>query len=186
MTDPSGTFTQLRQRVAHHQRLRADAEGARAVMLDERPNALVTVTDEEMAEFDEEVARLARAVDRADAHLTLLLPALAAAEAAEAGVDDRVKAAAMAQQDRVNVASTSGAFGRGAAAVVSITLKAAALPERPTNPRLFDELPAPRYARDDAKWWAAREQRERDERAARRAAASGQPGSADLSVFKGR
>ncbi len=186
MPDHHDSSTDLRRRIAHHRRLRADAEGARAVMLDERPNALVTVTDEEMSEFDDEMARLARVVDRADAHLAVLQPALAAAEAAEAGGDERVKAAAMAEQDRVNVASTAGAFGRGAAAVVSITLKAAALPERPTNPRLFDQLPAPRYARDDAKWWAAREQRERDERAARRAAASGQPGSADLSVFKGR
>ncbi len=178
MPDHHDSSTDLRRRIAHHQRLRAEADGARTVMLAERAGALVTLTDEEMAEFDEEMARLARAVDRADAHLALLLPALAAAEAAEAGVDDRVKAAAMAQQDRVNVASTAAAFGGGAAALVSTTLKAAALPERPTNPKIFD-LPMPRVARNDSEWWAARDAKERAERERRRRAMSGEPAPAD-------
>lgn len=174
MPDHHDSSTDLRRRIAHHRRLRADAEGAHAVMLDERPNALVTVTDEEMSEFDDEMARLARVVDRADAHFALLQPALAAAEAAEAGVDERAKAAAMAEQDRVTVASTAGAFGGGAAAVVSMTLKAAALPERPTNPKIFD-LPTPRVARNDSAWWAERHAKERAERERRLRAMSGEP-----------
>jgi len=178
MPDHNDSSTDLRRRTAHHRRLRADAEGARAVMLDERSNALVTLTDDEMAEFDDEMARLARVVDRADAHLALLQPALAAAEAAEAGVDERATAAAMAVQDKATIASTARAFGGGAAAVVSSQLKAAALPERPTNPKIFD-LPVPRVARNDSEWWAARDAKERSKREQRLRAMSGEPAPAD-------
>lgn len=179
MPDHNDSSTDLRRRIAHHRHLRADAEGARAVMLDARPNALITVTDEELAEFDGEMARLARAVDRADAHLALIQPALAAAEAAEAGVDERGLAAAMAEADRVTIASVAGAFGGGAAAVVSMTLKAAALPVRPISPKILGDPPTPRVARDDLAWWAERHAKERAERARRLRATSGEPTPAD-------
>ncbi len=160
MPDHNDSSTDLRRRIAHHRHLRADAEGARAVMLDARPNALITVTDEELAEFDGEMARLARAVDRADAHLALIQPALAEA-------------------DRVTIASVAGAFGGGAAAVVSMTLKAAALPVRPISPKILGDPPTPRVARDDLAWWAERHAKERAERARRLRATSGEPTPAD-------
>ncbi len=178
MPDDPHSAAALRARLAHHQGVKSRAEADRAALIAERAEGGALLSDAELDAIDVEVARLGEVIERAGSRVALIGPALAAADRAEAEADDRGRSAALAEQDRNIVAGTAALLGGAEAAIVRVQLRAAATPVRPVNQKLFDEPPAPVMKRDDAAFWDAREQREREQRAARLAADMGQPAHA--------
>ncbi len=168
MPDDLNSAAALRARLDHHRAVKSRAEAERARLFVAKAEAGARLPDDEI---DAEVARLAAVIERAASSVEMIGPALAKAEAAEAGSDDSRNSAAMAEQNRRTIAGIAGAFGDRAAGEVIMTLKAANAPVLPPAPTIFDAPPAPRMARDDASWWQARERREREAKAARRLSA---------------
>ena len=157
----------LRARVAALEAEKMRAERKRVELAGARGEALLALTVDEVLEFDADLARTAIEVERANAHLGKLRPALAAAEAREAAEDDRKRDEAERSafaETRRSALALHGSDLAAARPIAQAMLAANAPAPRDANPALFDEPRAPTVTYgDNEAWWRAREERLRAE-----------------------
>ncbi len=163
MPDNTQDAATLRARLNHHAGAKVAAESERARLIADRAEVGALLSEADLDQVDQDIARLGDVIERAGSRVALLAPVLAKAETAEAEADDRQRATvervAYGETRRVAVDMFAGDPDRAkTAAQAALAANGPVVSE--WNPALFDRKPAPVVSRVDEKtWFAAREAR---------------------------